>query len=126
MRRRSKTRIIIPNGSKERIELLEKIYAQHKKQGKKSPLHKIKLNRTALNWNHIETELKKARQFQDEIDQMHKTISETEQNRDLILLLLLEVIKKSKTTLKKAHASNLKKLQEHGFEVQDNDHRLMS
>ena len=105
-------RIDIPSSPSDAIDLVGSIKTQHDELGKDSPL-------VVLDWATHGPVIKEATEVNKQIKELTRQVEQLTQRRVALTEPVLDFIRSSRDVLAGAHRSELRKLSDFGFEVDD-------
>ncbi len=108
-------KIVIPANVEDLIKLGQKIFQKHEADGEDSPLRLQK----DYNWSQNGPNLDKALQLHEEAEALRREMERKYKERDLLMGNIGEAVKGSRDILKGTYRSQLRKLGDWGFEVND-------
>lgn len=111
----AKMRVEIPRNPSELLSLAETIYQKHLIDAANSPLKIIQ----DYDWNVIGATVAPALQFHKNAEQLWKDSERYYKDRDLLMLNITQIIKDSRDLLTGMYPTNLKKLGDWGYSVDD-------
>ncbi|MEK7684686.1 MAG: hypothetical protein AAB466_04620 [Verrucomicrobiota bacterium] len=108
----AKPRITIPTTAGDLIDLASSIEEQHTELGKDSPL-------ALLDWKTASPQIKEASDVQDKINKLSKELEKLIERRNNLIDPLSGFVRSSRDILSGVFRSEMKKLSDFGFEVDD-------
>lgn len=111
----AKMKVEIPTNPYEIITLADAIYQKHLADGATSPLSIIQ----DYDWNVVGANVAPALQFHKNAEQLWKDSERYYKDRDLLLVDITQIIKDSRDLLTGVYPTNLKKLGDWGYKVDD-------
>lgn len=115
-------RVVIPTNPKERLELAEKVYDKHLKDGVASILNHVE----GLNWATTGPTIASALTLHQEAETLKGQMEKKYAERDKLLSAIDEDLALSTKNIKAVFAVNPKKMADYGYQVDDTPKKVKS